>query len=122
VENTLKAYPEVKYIAGNAVAADAAVGAVEQAGKTGEIKIGAVYVTDAVSDKVRAGSIAAVANDRGVIIAGLSVDLALDALEGKDLGVENVAPTPFLMTPDNAPARDEDPSLAPVGYKPKFSS
>jgi protein TorT len=122
VENTLKAFPDVKYIAGNAVAADAAVGAVAQAGKAGGVKIGAVYVTDAVSDKVRSGKIAAVANDRGVLIAALSVDLAIDALEGKKIGAENIAPAPFLMTRENAPSREEDPSLAPVGYKAKFSN
>jgi protein TorT len=122
VENTLKAFPDVRYIAGNAVAADTAVGAVAQAGKAEDIKIGAVYVTDAVSDKVRSGSIAAVANDRGVIIAALSVDLAIDALEGKEISAENIAPAPFLMTRENAPSREEDPSLAPVGYKAKFSS
>lgn len=120
VENVLQAYPDVQWIVGNALGADAAVGAVKAAGKSGKVKIASTFETEPVYDRIVRGSVEAVPND-GVVLGGaIAVDLAVKLLNGqpnvKGLGI---AVIPTMITRTSLPPRNHA-GLAPKGYKPTF--
>jgi protein TorT len=121
LENTLKAYPDIKYISGNGVAAEVAPTALASAEKTDQVEVTSVYQSEALYEKLKEGSVAVVSNDQATLDAAISVDLAIEALEGKELPWENIAATVELMTQENLAPRDEVSGLAPTGFSPKFS-
>lgn len=120
VEDSLRANGDIDWIVGNALAADAAVEAVQQA-KRDEIGILSTFETEPVYDEVGDGNIEAVPMDGVVWGSAIAVDLAIGILQEDDLESTSVSVIPSLITEKEFPPRDH-PGLAPPGYRPEFNA
>ena len=118
VEDKLQAYPDIDYIVGVAPAAEAAVGAMREAGRK-NVRIMSFYQTPGVIDLLKKGSVHAVGSDNNVIIARIAIDLAVRILEGKKF-VEHVGPGVSVVDPASLGSWDRDTSLAPAGWSAVF--
>ncbi|MFX0542675.1 TMAO reductase system periplasmic protein TorT [Roseovarius sp. S4756] len=120
VEDVLQANPEVDYIAGTAVTAEAAQGLIRERGLMGETGILAFYLTPGVWTGIERGFITAAPADSMVIQARMAVDQAVRILEGKDV-IQHVGPKIFVINQDNIADTDRSTVLPPENFSPVFS-
>jgi protein TorT len=121
IADTLSAVPNLDWIIGNAVAADAAVGAVKAAGRQGKVKIGSTYQTGPVKAEIQEGTVQWALSDNVVWMGSIGIDMAVKALEGTlEQGIE-IWPVPRKLTKENAQSEASAAGFAPEGYKPVFS-
>jgi len=119
IEDTLQAEPSIDWIVGVAPAAEAAVGAVKEAGRS-EIKIASIYQTDAVANAVNAKQIAYSGNDNVVWMAAIALDLAVRILQGEDIKGTEIWPKPQAFTSDSPIDLKNSSGFAPADFMPKF--
>lgn len=120
VEDVLQAEPDVRYIAGTAVTAEAAQGLIRERGLKGKVDLLAFYMTPGVYEGIKRGFILAAPADSVVIQGRVAVDQAIRALEGKEL-VKHVGPKIFVVDPSNIGTVSQTNILPPEGFKPVFS-
>ncbi|KPQ06536.1 MAG: periplasmic protein TorT [Rhodobacteraceae bacterium HLUCCA12] len=120
VEDVLTANPDVDYIAGTAVTAEAAQSVIRERGLTDEVDILAFYMTPGVYTGIERGFILGAPADSMVIQGRIAVDQAVRALEGEDL-VRHVGPRIFVVDQDNIADVDRDAILPPDDFSPVFS-
>jgi protein TorT len=120
VEDTLQTYPDIKYIVGTAVTAEAAVGVVKNRGLEGKVKIMAYYFTPGVYLGIKRGEILAAPTDSTVVQGRIAVDQAVRILEKKDF-LKHVGPKIFVVDKSNVETFDRGSSLAPDDFKPTFN-
>lgn len=120
VEDVLQANPEVRYLAGTAVTAEAAQGLIRERGLQGEVDLLAFYMTPGVYSGIKRGFILAAPADSMVIQGRIAMDQAVRILEGKDY-VKHVGPKIFVVDPDNINDVARESILPPEGFKPVFS-
>ncbi len=120
VEDVLQAEPDVKYIAGTAVTAEAAQGLIRERGLKGQVDLLSFYMTPGVFEGIKRGLIAASPADSMVIQGRVAVDQAVRALEKKDL-IKHVGPKIFVLDSNNIGQVNKDTILPPDGFKPLFS-
>ena len=120
VEAALDAHPDIEYIAGTTVTADAAVEILRRRGLTGKIKVLAYYYGPGVHRGIRRGNVVAAPTDMQAIQARISVDLAVRALERKPF-LRHVGPKVMVVDRNNIKAFDATTSLPPRGFRPIFS-
>ena len=120
VEDVLQANPEVRYLAGTAVTAEAAQGLIRERGLQGEVDLLAFYMTPGVYTGIERGFILAAPADSMVIQGRIAMDQAVRILEGKDF-TKHVGPKIFVVDPDNIENTPRENILPPDGYKPEFS-
>ncbi len=120
LEDTLTAHPDIDYIVGTAVTAEAAEQLVRDRGLEDKVKILSYYFTPGVYEGIKRGRILAAPTDSAVIQARVAVDQAVRILEGKDY-LKHVGPQLYVIDPSNVNSFDRDSSLAPAGFKPEFS-
>lgn len=120
VEDVLQAEPDVRYIAGTAVTAEAAQGLIRERGLQGKVDLLAFYMTPGVYEGIKRGFIAAAPADSMVIQGRIAFDQAVRALEGKDL-IKHVGPKIFVVDGDNIAAVSKTSILPPDGFKPVFT-
>lgn len=121
VADTLNTFPDLNWVIGNAVAADAASGAVKAAGLSGKVKIGSTYQTGPVRDGIEKGDIEWALSDNVALMASIGLDMAVKAIDGAlEQGTE-VWPVPQKLTKDNATSDAATAGFAPNGFKPVFS-
>ena len=119
VEDVLQSTPDINAIWGAAPAAEAAVGAVKEAGLS-NIKIIATYENQTMVDQLKANKILAFATEYPVMQGRIAVDLAIKALEdGKFSPAYGIVPQ--MVTTANIKDLDLTQILAPAGFDPKFS-
>jgi protein TorT len=116
VADTLDAYPDLSFIVGTAVSAEAAIQEVRRRGKESRIKVLSYYLTPAVHRGIVRGSIAAALSDAPVLQARLAVDLAVRALE-KQILVRHLAAPIQVLDSATIPRADLSASLAPEGFR-----
>ncbi len=120
VEDTLEAHPDIEYVIGTAVTAEAAVGLLRSRGQLGKIKIMSYYFTPGVYRGIKRGQILAAPTDSPVIQGRVAIDQAVRILEGK--GYEkHVGPALYVIDGNNVGTFDRDSSLAADGFKPTFT-
>ncbi len=119
VEDTLEAHPDIVYIVGTAVTAEAAIPIVRTRGIRDKVKIVSYYYTPGVDQGIRRGQILAAPTDSPVIQGRVAVDQAIRILEGKD-HLKHVGPALFVVTQDNIKEFDTTSTLAPANFKPTF--
>jgi periplasmic protein TorT len=120
VEDALQTYPDVSGIWGGAPTAEAALGAVADAGRN-NIKIVSAWENQAMLDDVRNGTVKGFATENPVIMARVAVDLSTRALEKKlDPGSNVFETAPGLVTQANIDTIDRTKIFAPEGYQPVF--
>lgn len=120
VEDVLQANPDVRYLAGTAVTAEAAQGLIRERGLQGKVDLLAFYMTPGVYTGIQRGFILAAPADSMVIQGRIAVDQAVRILEGKDY-VKHVGPKIFVVDPDNINDVARENILPPAGFKPVFS-
>ncbi len=120
VEDTLEAHPDIDYIVGTAVTAEAAVGLLRSRGLLGEVKIMSYYFTPGVYQGIKRKQILAAPTDSTVIQGRIAIDQAVRALEGKDF-MKHVGPQLYVIDGENVDSFDRDAALAPDDFKPTFT-
>jgi len=119
VEEALEERPDIDYIVGSAVTAEAAISVLRARGLTDRIGILADYYTHAVYRGLKRGKIIAAPTDFPVMQGKLGIDLAVRALEGT-LTYRHVGPAIELVTDENIEEIGGDGSLAPASFSPTF--
>jgi len=119
LEDLLEEHPDVDYIIGSAVTADAAVSLLRSKNLTGRIGVLADYFTHGTYRAIKRGKVIAAPTDSPVLQGELSVDQAVRALEGT-LAVSHAGPAIRIIDGNNIDAADINNSLAPASFKPTF--
>ena len=120
VEDVLQAEPDVRYVAGTAVTAEAAQGLIRERGLKGKVDLLAFYMTPGVYEGIKRGLILASPADSMVIQGRIAIDQAVRALEKKEL-IKHVGPKIFVLDSSNIATVPQTNILPPTGYKPEFS-
>ena len=119
VEDALETYPDLDYIAGTAVTAEAAIPILRSRGLEGKVQVISYYFTPGVDQGIARGQILAAPTDSTVIQGRIAIDQAVRILEGKDHH-KHVGPALYVVTTDNHGDFDKTSTLAPNGFKPVF--
>lgn len=119
VEDTLQAHPDLSYVVGTAVTAEAAIPILRDRGVDDKIKILSYYYTPGVDQGIRRGQILAAPTDSPVIQGRVAIDQAVRILEGKDY-LKHVGPALKVVSQDDIKTFDTGSTLAPDGFTPIF--
>ncbi|MGE3993927.1 TMAO reductase system periplasmic protein TorT [Pseudorhodoplanes sp.] len=119
VEDGLLAFPDVKYVVGNAPAIEAAYDILRDKGRK-NVGLVAGFVTPQTLALVESGDVEATVSASEVMQPAMAIDLAVRALE-KKLEIKDVAPNSFIISRDNIKTFDKNVTIAPAGWKPVFN-
>lgn len=119
VENAMQAHPDLDYIVGTAVTAEAAVPLVRAHGLKEKIKIVSVYMTPGVHQLLRSRAIEAAGEAPVVLVGRIALDQAVRALEGKPF-LRNAGPVGRVYVSENINELQLDTVLAPENFRPVF--
>ena len=119
VEDALETYPDLDYIVGTAVTAEAAVPILRARGLTDKVKVVSYYFTPGVDQGIKRKQILAAPTDSTVIQGRIAIDQAVRILEGRDYH-KHVGPALYVVTTDNHGDFDPSSTLAPTGFSPVF--
>lgn len=119
VEDVLSANPNINYLVGTAVTAEAAQGVVRERGLVGQIGILAFYMTPGVYTGIERGFITAAPADSMVVQGRIAIDQAVRILEGEDY-IKHVGPEIFVVDQQNIGSVSRDTILPPVNFAPVF--
>ncbi len=119
VEDTLETYPDITYIVGTAVTAEAAIPILRSKKLTRKVKVLSYYYTPGVDRGIRRRQILAAPTDSPVIQGRIAIDQAVRILEGKDYK-KHVGPALFVVTQKNISKFSTSSTLAPAKFKPVF--
>jgi len=120
VEDTLQTYPDIKYIVGTAVTAEAAVNVLRAEGLDGKVEIMSYYFTPGVYQGIKRGQILGAPTDSTVVQGKVAIDQAVRILEGKPY-LKHVGPKLFVIDSSNINSFDRSLAIAPDSFKPTFS-
>ena len=119
VQEVLESHPQVDYIVGNALMAEAAISTLRNRKLENEIEVVSTYFTPAVYRGIRRGRILAAPTDAPVMQGRISIDQAVRILEGRSL-VKHAGPQIQMIDQDNWQQIDISDSLAPPSFLPTF--
>lgn len=119
IEEALEERPDIDYIVGSAVTAEAAVSVLRARGLTRRIQILADYFTHALYRGLKRRRILAAPTDFPVVQGRLGIEQAVRVLEDK-LTFKHVGPAIKLVDVDNVDEIGTEGSLAPATFAPTF--
>lgn len=119
IEDVLNSNPDLSYIAGTAVTAEAGVGILRSRGIDKKVKLLSFYLTPGVWDGIASGRILASPADSMVIQGRVAIDQAVRVLEGKEV-IKHVGPKIFAVDQENIKKLRRDDVLAPTNFKATF--
>ena len=120
IEEALEEAPDIDYIVGSAVTAEAAVGVLRARGLKGKVQVVADYFTHAVFRGIKRGRILAAPTDFPVLQGRLAIDQAVRVLEGT-LEHPHAGPEIRMVTPETVDEIGTSGSLAPASFTPTFT-
>ncbi|MFO1160911.1 MAG: TMAO reductase system periplasmic protein TorT [Reyranellaceae bacterium] len=120
VAEALAAHPDLDVIAGTAVTAEAAVQVLQKRGLAERIKVLAYYFGPAIGRAIRRGLVLAAPSDRQALLARLSLDQAVNALEKRPIE-RHIAATITMIDDQTIETLEPGSSLAPLGFRPILS-
>jgi len=119
VQEVLESHPQVDYIVGNALMAEAAISTLRNRNLETQIKIVSTYFTPAVHRGIRRGRILAAPTDAPVMQGRISIDQAVRILEGREV-IKHTGPQIQMIDQENWQELDISESLAPPSFLPTF--
>jgi periplasmic protein TorT len=119
IQDALQAYPNINVIWGTAPTAEAAIGAVAEAGRS-DIKIISSYENQAMLDALKRGDILAFATQYPVIEGAISIDQAVRILDQKPV-MSFVQPIPDTIMKGAEDKINMSAVLAPGSWTPVYS-
>jgi protein TorT len=120
IEATLDGHPDIDFIAGTAVSAEAAVQVLQKRNLENRIKIIAYYFGPGIYRGIRRDAILAAPSDSQAVLARIAIGQAVRALE-KQQFVRHLAVTIKMVDLKSLPNFDLNSSIAPAGFRPIFS-
>jgi protein TorT len=120
LQDALQAYPDMNVIWGTAPTAEAAIGAVQEAGKQGEMMIMSSYENQAMLDALNRGDIMGFATQYPVAEGRISMDQAVRILDKKPV-MTFAQPVPDVVLKSTADKLNMGLILAPADWKPVYS-
>jgi len=119
IQNALQAYPDMNVIWGCAPAAEAAIGAVAQAGKK-DVLIMSSYENQAMLDALNKGEILGFATQYPVLQGRIAIDTAVRILEKKEY-VKSAKAIPDMIAKSNLDKINMGLVLAPANFNAVYS-
>lgn len=120
VQAALERHPDVRYLVGNAMMAEAAVSILRETGLEGRKEIVSTYFTPGVYRGIVRNKILAAPTDAPVLQGRLSIDQAVDMLEGHNY-VKHVGPVIKVIDHAALPSMDLEDSISPPTFSPQFT-
>lgn len=119
IQNALQAYPDMNVIWGCAPAAEAAIGAVRQAGRN-NVQILSSYENQAMLDAMNKGEILAFATQYPVLEGRVAIDTAVRILEKKPY-IKSAQTIPSIIDKQDIDKVNMSLVLAPASFKAEYS-
>ena len=119
VEDALQSHPDLNLIWGGAPTAEAAIGALIDAGRD-DVLVMSSYENQTILTAIERGEILGLASEFPVMMGRIVVDLAVRALEGEEHETLLVV-APGVVTADNVDEFDTTQIFAPLNFQPVFS-
>lgn len=120
LEEALEERPDVDYVVGSAVTAEAAVSVLRARGLFGQVQILSDYFTHAVYRGIKRNRIEAAPTDFAVVQGQLGIELAVRLLEDR-LMLTHIGPAIELVDSENVDEIGTEGSLAPASFSPTFT-
>jgi protein TorT len=120
IEAVLDAHPDIDFIAGTAVSAEAAVQVLQKRNLEQRIKVIAYYFGPGIYRGIKRGAILAAPSDSQAVLARISIDQAVRALEKQRL-IRHLDVTIKMVDLKSLSKFDLNSSIAPAGFRPLFS-
>lgn len=122
IENVLNEFPNLDYLVGNAVAADAAPDIL--ANTQHKPKIVSTYLIPPLYDKIEKGEVDAASTDFTALQGRMAVDMMVRILNGEQPGKDfpfRAGPQIKVVTPANIKTFNYEDMLGPKNWRPVFS-
>ena len=120
IEAVLDSHPDIDFIAGTAVSAEAAVQVLQKRKLEQRIKVIAYYFGPGVYRGIKRGAILAAPSDSQAVLARISIDQAVRALENQKM-IKHLGVTIKMVDLKSLSEFDLNSSIAPAGFRPIFS-
>jgi periplasmic protein TorT len=120
IEAALDGHPDIDFIAGTAVSAEAAVQVLQKRKLEQRIKVIAYYFGPGVYRGIKRGTILAAPSDSQAVLARISIDQTVRALE-KQTMIRHLDVTIKMVDLKSMSEFDLNSSIAPAGFRPIFS-
>jgi protein TorT len=120
IEAVLDSHPDIDFIAGTAVSAEAAVQVLQKRNLEQRIKVIAYYFGPGVYRGIKRGAILAAPSDSQAVLARISIDQAVRALEKQKM-IRHLGVTIKMVDLKSLSEFDLNSSIAPAGFRPIFS-
>jgi protein TorT len=119
IEDVLEAHPDLDYIIGSAVTADAAVSVLRAKDLERRVRVLADYFTHGTYRAIKRGKVLAAPTDSPVLQGKIAIDQAIRAIEGS-LAIRHAGPQITVIDSAAIDGLDIGQSLAPAWFKPTF--
>ncbi len=120
IEAVLDSHPDIDFIAGTAVSAEAAVQVLQKRNLEQRIKVISYYFGPGVYRGIKRGAILAAPSDSQAVLARISIDQAVRALEKQKM-IRHLGVAIKMVDLKSLSAFDLNSSIAPAGFRPIFS-
>lgn len=121
IQNALQTYPDINYLLGVDIAAEAAVVAVRNANLTGKVQVASYVIIPPVYDAILRGTAQAAVTDFTVMQGRMAVDMAIRKLEHQPMQATYSGPRLTIVTADNIKSIPREEMFAPQGFKAVFT-